>query len=82
MSLRENIQRLINEKGISVAKLSRLADIHQDTLYNFLNGSTEMTAANLDKVFEVLNGIHADVNPAVEPKISKLEQQSQENSPN
>jgi len=54
MGLREDIQVLIDKKGISVAKLARLTDIHQDTIYNFLKGNSEMTAENLDKLFEVL----------------------------
>lgn len=54
MGLREDIQVLINKKDISVAKLARLSDIHQDTIYNFLRGNSEMTAENLDKLLEVL----------------------------
>ncbi len=57
MGLREDIQVLIDKKGISVAKLARVADIHQDTIYKFLDGNSEMTAANLDKLFEVLRTI-------------------------
>lgn len=54
MGLREDIQVLINKKDISVAKLARLSDIHQDTIYNFLRGNSQMTAENLDKLLEVL----------------------------
>ena len=54
MGLREDLQDEINKKEISVAKLARLVDIHQDTIYKFLDGTSEMTAANLDKLFEVL----------------------------
>jgi len=57
MGLREDLQDKINKKGISVAKLARLADIHPDTIYKFLDGNTEMTAANLDKLFEVLRTV-------------------------
>ena len=55
MGLREELQLAIKKKHISVAKLARFADINQDTIYNFLRGNSEMTAANLDKLFEVLN---------------------------
>ena len=61
MGLREDIQVLINKKGISVAKLARLADIHQDTIYNFLRGVSQMTAENLDKLLEILRT--NEVNP-------------------
>ncbi len=54
MGLREDIQVLIDKKGISVAKLARLSDVHQDTIYNFLRGDSQMTAENLDKLLEVL----------------------------
>jgi len=54
MGLREDLQKEIDKKEISVAKLARLADIHQDTIYNFLRGNSEMTAENLDKLFRIL----------------------------
>jgi transcriptional regulator with XRE-family HTH domain len=54
MGLREELQASIKKKRISVAKLARLADINQDTIYNFLRGNSQMTAVNLDKLFEVL----------------------------
>lgn len=57
MRLREDLQSKIDKKGISVAKLARIADIHQDTIYKFLDGTSEMTAANLDKLFEVLRTV-------------------------
>lgn len=54
MGLREDLQDEITKKKISVAKLARLSDIHQDTIYNFLKGRTQMTAENLDKLLKVL----------------------------
>lgn len=54
MGLREELQAAIKKQHISVAKLARHSDIHQDTIYNFLRGNSEMTAENLDKLFEVL----------------------------
>ena len=55
MGLREDIQALLNKKKMSVAKLARLSDIHQDTIYKFLKGESQMTADNLDKVIAVLS---------------------------
>ncbi len=54
MGLRENIKFALEKKDISVAKLARLTDIHQDTIYNFLNGKSQMTADNLDKILKAL----------------------------
>ena len=59
MSLRKELKDLINKADISVARLARITDIHQDTIYKFLEGETEMTAANLDKLFkELRDGKH------------------------
>ena len=60
MGLREDIQSLIDKKGISVSKLSRLAMIHQDTIYKFLGGGSQMTAENLDKLINVLKSKDPD----------------------
>ena len=54
MGLRNEIKFALESKKISVAKLARLTDIHQDTIYNFLNGKSQMTAENIDKLLEVL----------------------------
>ena len=54
MGLREELQAAIKKQHISVAKLARIADINQDTIYNFLRGNSQMTAENLDKLFKAL----------------------------
>jgi len=54
MGLRKELQSAIKKRHISIAKLARLSDIHQETIYNFLKGKSEMMAVNLDKLFEVL----------------------------
>jgi predicted transcriptional regulator len=54
MGLREDIQVLIEKKNISVAKLARDSDIHQDTIYKFLRGESQMTADKLDKIIAIL----------------------------
>lgn len=55
MTLREDLQKRIDQSGISVAKLSRLTDIHSDTIFKFLRGDSEMNAAYLDKCFTAIN---------------------------
>ena len=54
---KKEIKTLLERKKISVSKLSRLADVHQDTIYKYLREESEMSAANLEKIFDVLNGI-------------------------
>jgi len=54
MKFRDELQKRIIEKGISIAQLARKADIHQSTIYNFLKGETQMTAAKLEKLFDIL----------------------------
>ena len=54
-NFREMIKELIEEKNISIAKLSRLVDLNSATLYNYMQGKSELTAANLEKVIDVLN---------------------------
>jgi predicted transcriptional regulator len=66
MSLRKQLQRLVDEKGVSIAKLGRIADVHDETIFNFLKGKSEMTAENLDKCFKVLRSlpVPADAQPS------------------
>ncbi len=83
MSLKEEIKALIGKKKISIAQLARTADVHQDTIYNFLNGNTEMTAANLDKLFEVLKNAPSNGLSSVNNHQNiTTEGESQVNSPN
>lgn len=55
---RREIKNLIDEKGISIAKLARKADLNQGTVYNYLNGVSELTAANLAKLYDILYEIN------------------------
>jgi len=45
------------KKEISIAKLSRIVDLHHDTIYKYLREESEMSAANLEKVLNTLNSI-------------------------
>jgi len=81
MSLREQMQQLIEKKGIAIGKLSRLADVHYETISQFLKGESEMTAANLDKCFKALRSYEppADVassNEEGNPNTKELGSQS------
>jgi len=58
-NFRIQIKTLMKEKGVSAAKLSRLADISPNTLYSFLDGRSKrgITSGNLEKLFDVLMDI-------------------------
>lgn len=51
------LKRLINEKNISISKLSRLADIHPGSIHNYLHGKSEMNAGSLEKLINTLKNI-------------------------
>lgn len=54
---RLQIRILMERKKVSIAKLSRISDINSGTVYKYLQGLSEMTAANLEKLFNALNSI-------------------------
>ena len=54
-NFRIQIRTLMERKKISAAKLARLADLNVGTVYKYLQEESEMTAANLEKMFDVLN---------------------------
>ena len=54
---RQQIRTLLKSKKISIALLARQANLNQATLYNYLAGRSEMTAANLERVFDVLQSV-------------------------
>lgn len=57
IDFRKQIKVLIKQKKVSVAKLSRMADLNSSTVYGYLNGSSEISAANLAKLFDILNNL-------------------------
>ena len=54
---RKELDNLINLKKISIARLARKADLNHATVYNYIAGRSEMTAANLERLLNVLNSI-------------------------
>ena len=42
---------------ISIAKLSRLADLNSGTIYKWLRGESSITSPNLEKIFNVLDNL-------------------------
>ena len=57
VDFRLQIRTLLVRKKISIAKLSRLADLSSATVYRYLKGLSEISAANLTKLFNTLNSI-------------------------
>jgi len=54
---RYQIKILIAQKGISIPQLSRLVGLNQQTIYNFIQGKSQMTSSNLEKLFDALKTI-------------------------
>ncbi len=57
VDFRMQIRTLLVRKKISIAKLSRLADLSSATVYRYLKELSEISAANLTKLFNALNSI-------------------------
>ena len=55
VDFRTQIRTQLVRKKCSIAKISRQADISSSTLYNYLQGRSEISAANLAKLFNALN---------------------------
>ena len=47
----------LKRKGVSVAKLSRMIDVSQGTLYKYLQGKTSIGSHILQKCFNALNSL-------------------------
>ncbi len=54
---REQMRELIQRKGAGIPTTAKRAGITPATIYNFLNGDSEMTTANYGKVLDVLNAM-------------------------
>ena len=55
IDFREKLKEMmIKKNNISIALLARQANLSYLTLYNYLKNRSEMTAANLAKVFDAL----------------------------
>jgi len=57
IDFRAQIKKLMERKKISTAKLSRIVDLHPDTIYRYLRGESEITAANLEAIISTLESI-------------------------
>ncbi len=57
INFRIQIRTLLERKKISIAKLARLSELNSGTVYKYLRGLSEISAANLTKLFNILNSI-------------------------
>lgn len=57
VNFRQIIYELLAKKNISIAKLARKADLNHCTVYNYMNGQSEMTAANLENLLNTLESL-------------------------
>ena len=53
---RKLLQKQINASPLTVAKIARLADMSDQTIYNFLSGKSDTLTGNLEKILNVLEG--------------------------
>lgn len=51
---RQYLKDLIAAKYVSVAKLARMADLHQDSIYNYLREKSSLSIDNYEKLVEIL----------------------------
>ena len=54
--LRAQIKTAMKRKKLSVPALARALELNQQTLYNYLAGKSELTAANLEGLLKHLGG--------------------------
>jgi transcriptional regulator with XRE-family HTH domain len=54
--LRSKIKSQMKRKKLSVPALARALGLNQQTLYNYLAGKSELTAANLEALLGELGG--------------------------
>ena len=55
VDFRQILKQKMKKQEINIPKLARMAELNQATLYNYFSGKSEMAAANLQKLFDVLN---------------------------
>ncbi len=53
----DELKSLIKQKSVSIAKLARLADLHQDTIYKYLNNKSSISVRNYEKLRNVLDNL-------------------------
>ena len=55
-NLRKQIKSQMKRRKLSVPAIARTLELNPQTVYNYLAGKTEMTAANLERLIAELGG--------------------------
>ena len=54
MKIRDAVEQAMFSQGLTAYAVAKLAGLDPGTVKRFVNGQHDMTASNLDKVFQVL----------------------------
>ena len=54
IDFRKSINQALRAQKMSVPDLARKVQLNPQTIYNYLAGRSEMTAASLEKIFSIL----------------------------
>jgi len=60
IDFKQRLRNLLEQKGVSIAKIARVVDVHQDTIYNYLADKTDMSAGTLEKITRALHKMEDD----------------------
>lgn len=55
MSLTKSLRRILNDKGITVAQLSRMSQVPAKTIYHWLAGQQPRKMEHVFKICDILN---------------------------
>jgi predicted transcriptional regulator len=53
MDFRKLIEKNLKKQKMNIPELARKVQLNPQTIYNYMTGSSQMTAANLENIFDV-----------------------------
>ena len=56
LNLRKQIKSQMTKRKLSVPAMARALELNPQTLYNYLAGKSELTAANMERLLDQLGG--------------------------
>ncbi len=56
-NFRKEIMDLMKEKNVTTAQLYRACNLNPATVYNYLNGTSDILSHNLESMFDVLKAL-------------------------
>jgi len=54
IDFRSLIKKKMQQQNINIYQLARMAELNSQTLYNYFSNRSELTSANLQKIFTLL----------------------------